>query len=440
MKKTTIYTAVVAIAAIALFATCSQRPGSLEIGPDGYGKTTLANGITLLVNHDESTSLSAGRILIGGGVLTDNAGNNGLTNLTAKMLLKGNKTMTAAEITEKLDFLGANVSVDCFRDYSAVSFNSLTENFDQVLEIVSLSLAAPTFPAEELAKLKHETEGNIKAIDDNQGQASSKLFWKTAYGDAGYGLPTLGSVETMASVTVEDVRGHYESFVGGDNLIVAIATDLPPKDVVSLVQRRLGDIKHAADPVAVPDGKLQDEHEGFMSFERNQSFIFTGFMMDRQALPEVAKLSLLNEVMGNNVGSRLWFLRQKEKLAYAVYTQVIVDRYGTVFRAGIGTDTSKVTRALASLDREWNKLIDHGITSEELDDARINLKNNLIYRIDRKAGRANNMAYYEWVGDNYRYVLDLIDTADRIKLDEVNAFVKEQFTPDSKYVSIVGKK
>jgi predicted Zn-dependent peptidase len=144
--------------------------------------------------------------------------------------------------------------------------------------------------------------------------------------------------------------------------------------------------------------------------------------------------------MGNNVGSRLWYLRQKEKLAYAVYTQYITDKFGAAFRAAIGTDTSKVKTALNSLNREWDMMVNDGVTAEELRDAKINMKNNLIYRIDRKSNRANYMAYYEHLGYGYRFVLDLIEKADNITLDELNQFVKNRFSADRKFVSIVGKK
>ncbi len=118
----------------------------------------------------------------------------------------------------------------------------------------------------------------------------------------------------------------------------------------------------------------------------------------------------------------------------------MTDKYGAVFRAAIGTDTSKVRVALNSLNRDWSKLVRDGVTMEELQDARINMKNNLIYRIDRKSNRANYMAFYEYMGYGYRFVLDLIDMADRIDLDKLNKFIKNEFTEDRKFVSIVGKR
>ncbi|MCP4583092.1 MAG: insulinase family protein [candidate division Zixibacteria bacterium] len=429
---------VILLAGLLLFG-CGKECGKIDIGDDGYGKTQMVNGIKVLFNHDQSTSLSSGRFLIGGGVLTETEDNNGITNLMIRMLLKGNDKMTASVITEQLDFLGANVSATCFRDYSAISFTSLTENFDQVLEIISQSLISPTFPEDELTKLKNEVEGSIKASNDSQSQASSKLFWKTAYGDRSYGLPTLGTEQSIARVTATDIREHYQKYVGGKNLIFSVASDLTVKQIEDMIKNRLSDIKADADTVSAPVFDLQDTKTGFIKFDRNQSFIYWGVMLEHLEANEAPYVILLNEIMGANVGSRLWYLRQKEKLAYAVYTQYTTDKYGSLFRAAIGTDTSKVKIALESLNREWSMLVTDGITEDELRDAKVNMKNSMIYRIDRKSNRANNMAYFEYVGYNYRYPLDLIAMADRITLDQVNQFIKREFTEDRKYVSIVGK-
>jgi zinc protease len=439
MKKIRVFWLILLLT-LSVFSRNTLAVEPLKIGPDGYGKTTLPNGITVLVNEDKTTSLSSARILVGGGVLTETAANNGTGNLMIRMLLKGNSAMNAEQITAQLDFFGASVSANCYRDFTDISFTSLTENFDKVLEIISNSLTTPTFSAEELSKLKSEVEGEIKASNDDQSTVSSMLFWKTAYGNEGYGLPLLGTLESIARPTVEDLRQHCQKYVGGSNMVVAVATDLPVEQLMTTLEKRLGKIKPAADKIPAPTLKRETSRTGFISFDRNQSYIFMGFVLDRQQPRELACINLLNQVMGANVGSRLWDLRQKEKLAYDVYTHWGASGHATIFRAAIGTDTSKVKQALASLDREWTKLLSSGITEDELADAKVNMKNSLIYGIDRKAGRAGNMAFYEYIGYGYRFILDQIAMADQITLAQVNDFIKTKLAADRIYTSIVGKK
>ncbi len=418
---------------------CGQKAIQIQSDSDGYGQGELPNGIKLLVNYDPSTSLSAGRILVGGGVLSEDASNNGITNLMMRMLLKGNSTMSASEISEELDFLGASVSVDCYKDYSAISFVSLTKNFDSVVDILSRCLIHPSFPPEELAKLKVEVEGDLKSEEDNQSTASSKLYWRTAFGDKSYGLPSSGSMGTMPQISLEDIREHYNNYVGGANVIIAVASDMELDRLSDLIQKSFRQLKPEAKVIAAPPLELQADTLGFKSFDRNQSFVYTGVILDKPTLTEACYISLLDEVMGKNVGSRLWFLRQKEKLAYAVYTQDIFYKYCASFRAAIGTDTSKVRKALASLTREWDNMVAAGITDSEFNDARVNLKNNLIYQIDKKSNRANHMAEYEYLGYGQKFVLDMLAIIDKVKLDDMNTYV-EGFADRTRYTSIVGKK
>jgi zinc protease len=412
---------------------------SLTLGPDGYGKMTLANGVTVLVNQDKTTSLSAARIIIGGGILTESVQNNGINNLMIKMLLKGNGAMNASEIGEQLDFLGATVSADCFRDFTAISISCLTENFDKVLNIVSASFQSPTFPEDELAKLKVAVEGQIKSASDNQNQASSNLFWKTAYGDQGYGLRAVGTFETVSRITAADIKTHFDKYAGGRNVVIAIATDLPAEQVARLVENGFGKIEPDAAQVPVPSMVLQPEKTGFIPFDRNQSYVFMGYVFGRLQPEEVACMNILHQLMGAGVGVRLWSLRQTEKLAYEIYTQWIVTAGTSILRAAIGTDTSKVKQALASLEREWNRLAKDGITDQELATAKVNMKNSLIYQIDRKSGRANNMATFEYQGYGYKFILDQIALADGLTIADVNGFIKEKLGADRRYVSVVGK-
>jgi len=439
MKTIISYFALLALLT-AVIIGCGQSAPVLTLSPDGYGKTVLPNGITLLVNRDETTSLSSARILIGGGVLTETPENNGLNNMMVQLLFKGNSAMKASQIAEKLDFLGVNMSQGGLRDYAYISLTSLTENFDEALGIVSRCLLDPTFPEDELAKLKTEMEGTIKSGDDNQTYASSKLFFKTIYGGDEYGLPVEGTLGTIGQITAENIKEHYNRYVGGDNIIISVATDMTPDSALTIIRKHFGGLKKESAPVTKPSMAVEPQKEGFISYDRNQSFIFMGYPLPHLTAPEVARIHLLHEIMGANVGSRLWDLRQKEKLAYSVYTQYTLDKYGSIFRAAIGTDTAKVKDALNSLDREWTLLIDSGITSEELTSAKINMKNNLIYRFDRKGNRADNMALYEYLGYGYHFIPELITMADGITADDINGFVRQSFGQNNRFLSIVGKK
>jgi len=63
----------------------------------------------------------------------------------------------------------------------------------------------------------------------------------------------------------------------------------------------------------------------------------------------------------------------------------------------------------------------------------------MMFFVDRKTNRANNMAYYEHVGYGYRFVLDMMELTDKVTLGEINSFLQSSFTDDAHYISVVGK-
>ncbi len=422
-----------------ILASSAVYAQKIEIGPDGYGRGKLSNDITILYNVDKSTSLTGGRILIGGGVISETAADNGVSNLMINMLLKGNDRMNASQITERLDFLGAQVTAEAFRDYEAISFVCLSKNLPDVVDILSRCVTAPTFPEEELDKLKAQAVGDIKSDNDNQATASSILFWKTLYGDNGYGLPIRGTEESIANIDTATLRNYYKKYFGGNNIIIALATDLTPDKTVPLLNK-FASLPNQVTGMSAPNLPLQTDREGFVQYDRNQSFIFLGLALPHLSPHDALMLGIINDAMGANVGSRLWGLRQQEKLAYNVYSQYGLDRYGGIFRAAIGTDTSKVTMALASLIREFRKLYDGGITEAELTDSKVNVKKNLIYRIEAKGNRAGQMASNEYIGYGYKFVYDLMKGIDEVTATELNQFIADNLNPDKLYLAIVGKK
>ncbi|SYZ73460.1 putative Mitochondrial processing peptidase [Candidatus Zixiibacteriota bacterium] len=411
----------------------------IELGPDGYGRGQLTNGITVLYNVDKSTSLTGGRILIAGGVMTETPADNGISNLMINMLLKGNDRMTASQITERLDFLGAQVATEDFRDYSAITFVCLSRNLPEVMDILGRCVTAPTFPDDELAKLKVQVAGDIKSDNDNQTTASSILFWKTLYGDNGYGLPVRGTESSIADITADMIRNYYKKYMGGNNIIIALATDLSPDETLPLLNN-FASLPARAEAISAPQLTRQTAKEGFVSYDRNQSFIFMGYPLPHLDAHDVLLLAMINDAMGANVGSRLWALRQVEKLAYTVFSQYGLDRYDGIFRAAIGTDTSKVKTALASLNREFRKLYDGGISEDELTDSKVNIKNSLIYRIEAKENRAGQMAVNEYIGYGYKFVYDMMKGIPGVTVAEMNQFIKSHLNPDDLYLAIVGKK
>jgi zinc protease len=129
-------------------------------------KFDLPNGIRLLVREDPKLPLVDFHAILKGGVIAETGENNGLTKLTARMLLKGTKTRTAEQIAETMESVGGGISHFSGNNSFGVAAQSLSEDFDRTLDLLADVLQNPTFPDDMLTRERAVQLSEFKAEQD----------------------------------------------------------------------------------------------------------------------------------------------------------------------------------------------------------------------------------------------------------------------------------
>lgn len=150
-------------------------------GPDSIHRHVLDNGITVLVyeNMDSGTVSIEG--LVWAGAVNENRGNAGLANFTADLLMRGTHKRSFDEIFEELESAGAGVSFGGARHTSGFSGHSLVEDFDLILDVIDESLRRPTFPAEQIERLRGQIVTGLQMRANNTRQMAWLSYYETAY-------------------------------------------------------------------------------------------------------------------------------------------------------------------------------------------------------------------------------------------------------------------
>src|SRR5438094_7195791 len=130
-------------------------------------RTRFNNGLVLLHNRAAANPSVVVRALIRAGSSRETAGEHGIAGLTGRMLRQGTKNITKSALAEELDGMGAGLSVDVGYALVAVSIKCLADDFPRAVQILSEVLRRPTFPADELERLKGQVLTDLKEMDDN---------------------------------------------------------------------------------------------------------------------------------------------------------------------------------------------------------------------------------------------------------------------------------
>src|SRR5205823_344071 len=114
----------------------------------------LKNGLVMLHNRAAANPSVVVRALVRAGASRETPGEHGIAGLTGRMLRQGTHNIPKNALAEELDGMGAGLSVDVGHALVAVSIKCLAGDFPRAMQILAELVRRPTFPAEELERLR----------------------------------------------------------------------------------------------------------------------------------------------------------------------------------------------------------------------------------------------------------------------------------------------
>jgi predicted Zn-dependent peptidase len=342
--------------------------------PKAY-ETELGNGLRVIAleNHKLPTFTMQMVILSGG--LNDPADQSGTAQYTASMLREGTKTRSSRQIAEAIESLGAslNAGSGLSSPISAITAGGLTENFDQIMELFADVILNPSFPADDLNKLKTRAAAQLRAQRSQPGFLANEMFLKTMYGahPAGRAALTPALIQGLTPETLKQFHtGHYKP----NNAIFAIVGDVNPAEIVAKLEKTFGTWQRG--DVARPDLPKVTEPgpSKIRLIDRpgsEQTNLILGALAIERNDPDYYALDVMNQVLGGGASARLFLnLREDKGYTYGAYSGFSAARYRGVFRANTEVQTKVTKGSMDELIYEFKRIRDEKPPGDEFDRAK----------------------------------------------------------------------
>jgi zinc protease len=401
-------------------------------------KFELANGLRLLVKEDHRLPFVEFRAVFKGGVLVETERNNGLTQLTGKLLLKGTETRSAEAIAREIESVGG--SIDSYGGNNSFGVNAevLSSDFHTGLELLTDVILNPTFPA---PALEREREVQLAAIRDQKDhllQSAALAMRKTLFGPVGYGLDALGSEGSVQAIQVADLQAFHAQFARPNNCVLAIYGDVRTDDVKTAVEKSFAAWQSAPTPTADCGLRTVDSIQRVTETrDKKQAVLVIGYRGTTVGSADRHALDLLHETC-SDLGSRL-FLRIREKLglAYYVGAQNVVGLAPGYFAFYAGTAPEKAALVESELLKEADLLRTEGLTDEELKRAKAKIIGQRKIARQDLAGFAMTNALDELYGLGYANTDSEDARYEAVTLDQIKAVARKYLLPDALVVAVV---
>ncbi len=197
---------------------------------------TLDNGIKIWgIKHSELPMVSYS-LAIEGGRMLDTPEKAGLANLVATMLNEGTKNKTPEELEDAIGLLGASISVRAGNEDITVSVSSLTKNFEKTLALVEEMLLEPRWDQEQFELAKSRIINNLKRNTASPDYLATRTLNRLIYGDNILAYDLSGTEESVASITIEDLKNFYEKYFSPSVTRFIIAGDVDRERVVKALE------------------------------------------------------------------------------------------------------------------------------------------------------------------------------------------------------------
>lgn len=347
------------------------------------------SGLTLIIERNEALRSVTAGIMVGVGSAYESAQNNGISHFIEHMQFKGTEKRSAQDIVCAFDRAGSVYNAFTGKEYTCYYFKSIDENVEDCFEILSDLFLNSTFEEAEIDRERKVILEEINMSKDEPDGVCYDVLYRAMFGGSSLGMEILGPKENVSRFVKSDIVDYKSTHYLPSNTVVAFVGNITEADAMSLAEKYLGRLVSACytEPPVITAQKFSAEYGSFIK-DYEQSEISIAFPSLNLGDARAQQLSALDCILGNGMSSRLFqCLREKMGLVYSVYTSPWMGKNNGVFSVCANVNVVNAAQSVEAIRHEIDKLIKHGVTEDETEKAKTQLKVALMF------GKENPMNY-----------------------------------------------
>lgn len=407
-------------------------------------KRQLPNGVPVWIVELHEVPIVQLSLVAMSGTSADPPGQYGIASLTAAMLPEGAGGRTSLEIADEIDFLGATLTTSSGIDSAAVRLHVPVARLADALPIVADVALRPTFPPEELERVRQQRLTSLLQARDDPASVASLAFSRVVYGGSHrYGTAAMGTADTIAAFTADNLRSFYTSMFRPDNATLLIVGDVLPDTLMPLLEASFGQWKAAGGAAAraTPAAVRQPVRRQVVLVDKPgaaQSQVRIGWVGVPRSTPDYFPIQVMNTILGGSFSSRLNLnLREKRGYSYGAGSAFDMRAGPGPFSASAGVQTDKTSESLTEFFNELTAILEP-VPSDELARAKnyVALRFPGGFETTADISRRLEEVLVHGLPDDYfsRYVQNI----QAVTADDVQRVARQYIDPNRLVVLVVG--
>ena len=398
-------------------------------------------GISIYGAKQDELPLVSFGISIEGGMLLDDPNKIGVANLVTDIMMQGTANKTPIELEEAIDALGSSINMSTGKQSININVNTLKRNFLPTLALVEEILFEPRWDSNEFDRVKRQTAELIKRRSAVPSTIASRVFNKLNYGSHILANPTLGTVESVQSISINDLKNYVNANFSADLATISIVGDVSRSEAVNAFKNMVNrwDIQNVnfnnyeiPKPnksakvyfVDVPNAKQSEIRIGYLGIPRTHEDFYATTVMNMK-------------LGGNFSGDVNMVLREEKGFTYGARTRFSGSKYPGTFIASSAV-RSNTTEESVNIFKNLLTNYSNPISEDDLEFTKnVTLKSNArrFETLGALRGMIANIATYDLPFD---YIKAEEEQVRGMTIQSHNQLVKKYIRPDEMIYLVIG--
>lgn len=399
-----------------------------------------SRGTVVLCEEEHALPIVHVGVSLRTGSLHDPRGLEGTVRLCARMLRMGTRKLTATQLEERIDAMGAHLGVGCSPSYLHIGGLVVAHNLEKFVALLGELLRAPAMRAGDLARVKRETLAELTSLCDDDRSLAARHFRAFAFGNHPYGRPIVGSDQSVRAIARAHVLAHYEKHFVSENAVIGFSGAITEARARALVDKHLSLPRGRAPGERVPAPRLPKGRRVLIvdKPERTQTQILIGTLGTHASDADHVPLQVANVVFGGLFTARLTReVRSKRGMSYGASSSLGHDRQRELWSMWTFPSAKQARECIELSLRLMEQWVDGGVTASELRVAKGFLEKSHAFEVDTAQKRLDQRVETEVFDLPADYHSGFTKRVHAVNVSVANAALQNRLSHDDLAIVVV---
>lgn len=407
-------------------------------------KFELSNGLKVTFIEKHEVPLVQLNIMLNVGSVNEKIEKAGISSFMMDMLMEGAAGKTSLELSDEIDFLGANISTGSSYHTSEITLHTPLAKFDEALKLLADITLKPDFPESEFKRLKNYYLGLLTQAFDRPTSIAYFGFAQILYGkNHPYGRSSIGDESTIKNFSQKDLKDYYSEFFKSNNACIVVVGYIKKDELKKKLEMNFGKWESGKIQESKYEKPAQVEKRKIYIIDKPeapQSVIYIGKVGEPRSTEDYSAITVMNTVLGGLFTSRLNNnLREEHGYTYGARSYFAFRKEAGPFIASSSVQTEVTDSALYQFFVELK-----GISEPVSENDLLRGKNYVALTYPSEFQNVANIA--SQIGEMIQYNLpdnyfnEFIGSILNVSAKDFEKAAKKYIVPEKMIVVVVGDK